>query len=57
MEGERVIIKSIELNNYCGISHLVCRFKSGANIIDNADILRRFIMLINEGIFEDSLLI
>lgn len=52
-----MIIKSIELNNYCGISHLVCRFKSGANIIDNADILRRFIMLINEGIFEDSLLI
>ena len=35
-----MIIKSIELNNYCGISHLVCRFKSGVNIIDNADVLR-----------------
>lgn len=48
-----MIIKSIELNNYCGISHLVCRFKSGVNIIDNADILRAVYKVIN-GDFSES---
>ena len=48
-----MIIKSIELNNYCGISHLVCRFKSGVNIIDNADILRAVYKVI-DGDFSES---
>lgn len=48
-----MIIKSIELNNYCSISHLVCRFKSGVNIIDNADVLRAVYKVIN-GDFTES---
>jgi len=48
-----VIIKSIELNNYCGISHFACRFQSGINIIDNADILRAVFKVIN-GDFSES---
>ena len=48
-----MIIKSIELNNYCGISHLVCHFKSGVNIIDNADVLKAVYKVIN-GDFSES---
>ena len=48
-----MIIKSIELNNYCGISHLVCHFKSGVNIIDNADVLKAVYEVIN-GDFSES---
>ncbi len=48
-----MIIKSIELNNYCGISHLVCHFKSGVNIIDNADVLRAVYTVVN-GDFSES---
>ena len=48
-----MIIKSIKINNYCGISHLVCHFKSGVNIIDNADILGAVYKVIN-GDFSES---
>ncbi|HAL19612.1 MAG TPA: hypothetical protein DCP17_02525 [Ruminococcaceae bacterium] len=48
-----MIIKSFELNNYCGISHLVCHFKSGVNIIDNADVLKAVYKVIN-GDFSES---
>lgn len=48
-----MIIKSIKINNYCGISHLVCHFKSEVNIIDNADILRAVYKVIN-GDFSEN---
>ncbi len=48
-----MIIKSIKINNYCGISHLVCNFKSGVNIIDNADILGAVYKVIS-GNFSES---